>query len=88
VCTCGALIAVTYLEDKQAAAFKEQHHITGPDIAIEVPVMQGSAGDPAGRLAVWKQRDGKLRCRELADGEDVAEGQWRGVEHTGPCQEL
>ena len=49
-----------------------------------MPVNRGSANDPAGNLAVWKQ-DGKLWCRVLKAGEDPAEGQFRGVCHWATC---
>jgi len=51
-----------------------------PD-APEIDVDRGSAGDPAGRLAVRKLADGTLACRRLADGEQPDEGEWRGREH-------
>lgn len=47
-----------------------------------VPVLRGSANDPAGTLAVRRLLDGTLGCRELADGESPHEKEWRGVEHT------
>jgi len=49
-----------------------------------MPVNAGSAGDPDGTLAVWRQ-DGKLLCRVLKKGEEPGQGQWRGVAHWTTC---
>jgi hypothetical protein len=79
-------VAVAQLEAGQAAEFIAAKGIEAE--AIDVPVVRGSAGDPAGRLEVWEEPDGYLFCRELAPGEQPAEGRWRGVEHVGECQPL
>jgi hypothetical protein len=50
-----------------------------------VSVERGSAGAAGGLLAVRELDDGFLACRGLADGEQPAEGEWRGREHTGEC---
>lgn len=47
---------------------------------IAVPVLRGSAGDPAGRLAVRRTEGGQLACRDLDGGLEA--GEWRAVEHT------
>ena len=51
---------------------------------IMMPVLRGSARDPAGRAAVRKLPDGTgwLASRELAAGEACGPGEWRGTEHT------
>ena len=88
-CTCGAAVAVAVLDPAQAAAFAAANGITLPDgQVIKVPVLRGSAGNPAGELEVWAAADGRLICRELDSGAAPAAGRWRGVEHTGPCQRL
>jgi hypothetical protein len=90
-CKCGALVANALLDKDQAEAFNTAHGLD-PGQAIDVPVIRGSAGNPAGRLEVWQQPDGILACRELAEGEGLTRagesGSWRGVEHTGECQPL
>jgi hypothetical protein len=49
---------------------------------VMVPVARGSAGDPAGRLAVRElEPGGWLACRDLAAGEQPGPGEWRGTEH-------
>ena len=48
---------------------------------IMVPVVRGSAGASGGRVAVRKIAAGWLACRDLADGEAPAEGEWLGTEH-------
>jgi hypothetical protein len=85
-CKCGAKVAIAQLDARQARAFCAEQGIEQQD--IEVPVVRGSAGDPAGRLAVWERPDGVLVCVELAPGEQLVKGQWRGVEHVGECQPL
>jgi hypothetical protein len=71
-CKCGAAVADATLSS---------------DPGLTVPVLRGSASDPAGQLEVWRAADGALWCRELEPGEEVTgEGRWRGVEHDGPCQ--
>jgi hypothetical protein len=52
-----------------------------------VPVDHGSAGDPAGNLAVWRDGYGILRYRYLAKGEEPAARQKRGVPHFATCPE-
>jgi len=49
-----------------------------------MPVNSGSAGDPAGTLAVWRA-NGRLECRTLGQGEQPGEGEWRGVAHWSTC---
>lgn len=50
---------------------------------VMVPVARGSAGEPAGRLAVRVlEAGGWLACRDLTGiGEQPADGEWRGTEH-------
>ena len=50
-----------------------------------VSVERASAGAPGGLLAVRVLDNGFLACRSLADGDQPAEGEWRGREHTGEC---
>lgn len=50
-----------------------------------MPVDHGSADDPAGNLAVWRDGEGTLRCRVLRKGEDPAAGQLRGQSHWASC---
>jgi hypothetical protein len=52
------------------------------DGSPEINIERGSAGAPDGTWAVWKLADGTLGCRVLADGEQPAEREWRGREHT------
>jgi hypothetical protein len=74
-CKCGALVAlaVELPPDVRALPVADQVMI--------VSVQRGSARDPAGRLAVRKLPGGHLACRDLADGEQPADGEWRGREH-------
>jgi hypothetical protein len=51
-------------------------------------VERGTAGDPAGRLAVRQLAGGFLAYRDLADGEEPREGEWRGTEHTNAACDL
>jgi hypothetical protein len=54
-----------------------------------VSVVRGSAGQLPGRLAVRQLPGGHLACRDLAAGEEPAEDEWRGTEHTNAaCPEL
>jgi len=89
-CKCGELVANAVLDRAQAAAmFTDSNVVLAADQVIEVPIVRGSAGDPAGRLDVWRGADGYLYCRELGDDEVlIPEGHWRGREHTGACQPL
>lgn len=49
--------------------------------AVELDVDQGSAGDPAGTMAVRKLADGTLAGRLLDVGQEPAAGEWRGRLH-------
>jgi hypothetical protein len=51
----------------------------------EIDVDRGSAGDPAGLIAVWILPDSTLAARRLAAGEQPGPGEWRGREHA--CKE-
>lgn len=53
-----------------------------------VSVERGSAGAADGLLAVRELDDKFLACRSLADGDQPAQGEWRGREHTGECGQL
>ena len=65
VCKCGLPVAVA--------------SITGTDLATAV--VQGSACDLSGTLAVRKNPDGSLACREISASDELQPGEWRGVEH-------
>lgn len=69
-CACGAQVVVADADDY-------------PD-EVET-ILRGSAGDPAGTLAVRKMPDGSLRARPLPPGEEPAEGEWRAVDHDRSC---
>jgi hypothetical protein len=50
-------------------------------------VERGTAGAEDGTLAVRRLADGTLGCRVLRPGEEPAEREWRGREHSGACAE-
>jgi hypothetical protein len=82
-CKCGMLVALAAELPPDAAA------LPSADTVMLVSVIRGSAGDPAGRLAVRQLTGGHLACRDLPDGEEPGEGEWRGQEHTnGACPKL
>jgi hypothetical protein len=74
VCPCGTPVALAAELPADAVA------LPSGDVII-VSVERGSAGDGAGRVAVRELASGHLACRDLADGEDPAAGEWRGREH-------
>jgi hypothetical protein len=74
-CGCGLPVVVAVELPTLAVT------LPSADTVMVVPVIRGSANDPAGRLAVWKLADGHLACRDLAGGETPGEGEWRGTEH-------
>jgi hypothetical protein len=51
------------------------------DGSPEIDIDRGSAGDPAGTLAVRELPDGTLAVRRLGPGEGLADGEWRGRQH-------
>jgi hypothetical protein len=73
-CRCGTAVAATILLPPEARFAPDGE-------VVLVPVIRGTARDPAGRLAVWKLDDGYLASRELADGEAPGRREWRGIEH-------
>jgi hypothetical protein len=79
--TCGCGLAVQVAAELPELA---RGIPPGQDEVMIVPVILGSGGDPAGRLAVWDLAGGGLGCRDLAAGEDPGPGEWRGTEH-GPA---
>jgi hypothetical protein len=79
-CACGKPVALAAELPPATRALPLQ----GREVMI-VPVERGSAGMPGGLLAVRVLSDGFLACRDLADGEQLAKGEWRGREHTGDC---
>ena len=53
----------------------------------EMPVDHDSAGDPKGRLEVWRDPGGQLRYRALKRDEEPAPGRLRGMSHFGTCSQ-
>lgn len=73
-CPCGTPVAVAVELPRDAQV------IPAGEVML-VAVVRGTAGDPAGGLAVRELADGHLACRDLAYGEEPAEDEWRGTEH-------
>jgi hypothetical protein len=69
-CRCGTLVAVAACAD---------------DLGYEETVERGSAGNPAGTLAVRKLADGTLSARPLSAGAEPDPGEWRAVDHDARC---
>jgi hypothetical protein len=84
VCKCGAPVALA------AELPADARGLPAGEVMV-VSVERGSARDPAGRLAVriLDLGSGHLACRDLADGEQPREGEWRATEHTNAgCPKL
>jgi hypothetical protein len=59
--------------------------LRGRHMPIDTPPAQ--PGNQLASLAVWRQPDGKLRCRHLAKDEPTATGEHYGVPHWATCPE-
>ena len=75
LCQCGAPVALAAQLPRSIGGLPVEGEV------VIVSVERGSAGDPAGRLAVRELAGGYLACRDLAGGEPVDGGEWRGREH-------
>jgi len=69
-CRCGTPVAIAACAD---------------DPGYVETIERGSAGDPAGTLAVRQLADGTLSARPLRAGAEPAPGEWRAIDHDGRC---
>ena len=73
-CKCGLALAV-------AVELPAGVMLPPAGQVVAVSVVRGTAMRPDGRLAVWRLANGMLGCRDLPEGADPGEGEWRAVEH-------